>query len=1317
MRRTDNFRRFNASQRHALDTCRNLAVRANAGSGKTSVIVERIVQLLAKSWDEADPLSLSNIVAITFTRKAAGELQERLAESFRQLARGTLDPDEQAYWSARLEELPRAMVGTIDSFCGRLLREFGMHERGVTRVESDFEPVEGYEEEVLKREAINRVINRLSSTTSGDTDPELQAQIEACRWWAMHEGYAALMDHLQALLNHLLDPETIIQAHQGLPPAAARVEEEWTNSPVARRLGEERAALQGQLNALLRDLSGRKKMGASLAKLATGAAEVIEALHSGSRAGDEQALHALRDALLTKEGTPRKMGLDSVAGQLVPLQEAWRPLLENHDFDFEAEVWAREAADRLVRLLEPVHAEYRWLCQAANRFDYLTLARRMRDLLKTHPNIRKQLKQRYRYIMLDEFQDTNHLHWEILAWLVGSGPDGPLDRDRLFLVGDPQQSIYRFRHADVSVFHRVQDHIRQWNQQHGHADRPTLYDLCPDSVPSRPEQRLGLMPLAENYRSLTPMPLALMDRVFRYVFDPSVHGLDLERNAFEIDYQPLEAGLRVGNPPATGEVRYILPQEQSGDEAVEDGGQEQEEKPGSGEHLGSAQVRAVVDQLISLRGRPKITAQEHEPNTLDWCDMAVLLASRSTVLTELEKEFRSRRVPFVVTKGIGFWQRQEVRDVINLAGCLADSGNELALFAVLRGPAGQLSDTEILVLSQLGMGSLVRGLSQDLSAAEILSPSSMNGNSGSESVAAHRPVLSAAVRSALIATWRGFSAATKERLRRTAARLGQSPPGSWRRRVDRMAHADLLQRCLEESGAYAIYAAEDEGELMLANLDRLFALIRTQDVQSAPGLSRLARWLDDQMNNSLKEEQATLLPGSNAVQIMTVHAAKGLEFPVVAVMKLERRVDRPSNSRLLVKNGRERLLPQDAQSIPEPKAGTVAVVVRNPRRPREPYTPRLLRALQRLDRAQQLAESRRLFYVAATRAKERLILAGRQPSRPGRQPPSWQQWFEDALGIREEHITRMVWQDPARGHTVQIITGLTPREIVQEEKPSLPDTPLALGYLHERPRTPTIATTSLERLRQQWRDNRWEWWLRYRLHLAPRVALPCPDLAGGNAESDGPNLGTVIGTLVHRLFEMPTALRQLQREGLRQLIEAMAANLLLSPASLTGAADAEGLSIADPKQVRSVTDAVEQIWQRLHAADGSGKAVRELLEAAGDPEVPFVLKLGRWQVSGRYDKLLRKNGGLEIVDWKTDKESDPATILRRHEPQMRLYALALHCTGQAATVNGKIRVHLAMLHPLVVAPLSFLPADLEVFGGELAEELRQMDGDEFRSDR
>ena len=462
-----------------------------------------------------------------------------------------------------------------------------------------------------------------------------------------------------------------------------------------------------------------------------------------------------------------------------------------------------------------------------------------------------------------------------------------------------------------------------------------MYDQFAGASLSTDQQRLGLMPLAENYRSLSPMPLAVMDRVFCHIFDPQVHKLDPAQHPFEVSYQPFQAGLRKVNT-AVGEVRYVVPREQTEEASEVDGtaGEPEEQAP-AGDTLGRLQVRAVVDQLIELHGRPKLTARPGEPAILEWRDMAVLLPSRSTVLSELEKEFRRRRVPFIVTKGIGFWQRQEIRDVVNLATCLADTGDELALFAVLRSPLGQLSDAEILFLSQLGQGSMLRGLQYVLLVGDDLAGSAVREPADRDYARRRWQSLPSAVQAALNRVWQGFPDRSKERLRQTAARLGNRPLGSWRQRVDRMAHADLLQRCLEENGAYAIYAADADGESMLANLDRLFDLIRAEERQFAPGLARLARWLRQHMDDSLKEEQAGLAPGTDAVQIMTVHAAKGLEFPVVAVMKMERKVDRHSYARLLVKNAGDHLLPDDASFLAEPKPGTVAVKVRHPRRPRE----------------------------------------------------------------------------------------------------------------------------------------------------------------------------------------------------------------------------------------------------------------------------------------------------------------------------------------------------------------------------------------------
>ena len=120
---TANFQRFNDSQRHALDTRRNLAVRANAGSGKTSVLVERVVQLLARGRREGNSLSLGAVAAITFTRKAAAELQERLRASFQERIQAATEPEEQGFWAERIDEIPRAPIGTIDGLCGRILRD------------------------------------------------------------------------------------------------------------------------------------------------------------------------------------------------------------------------------------------------------------------------------------------------------------------------------------------------------------------------------------------------------------------------------------------------------------------------------------------------------------------------------------------------------------------------------------------------------------------------------------------------------------------------------------------------------------------------------------------------------------------------------------------------------------------------------------------------------------------------------------------------------------------------------------------------------------------------------------------------------------------------------------------------------------------------------------------------------------------------------------------------------------------------------------------------------------------------------------------
>ncbi len=238
--------------------------------------------------------------------------------------------------------------------------------------------------------------------------------------------------------------------------------------------------------------------------------------------------------------------------------------------------------------------------------------------------------------MVDEFQDTNPLQWDILSYIVGDGPDGLLDKDRLCIVGDPQQSIFRFRQADVRVFQQVHEKIVASNRHRGLAESPMAYDAMPNARLSTLEEREGFVVLAENYRSLSPLPLLLMDEVFHYTFDADKHNLNPAVDTFEIQYQRLKAGRR---EPANGEVRYVFADADT-TESEENGSENGAEETPPDEELVAAQVEAVAAEFVRLWGEPRLLPEGQEAATLRWRDMAVLLPSRSETLSALESALR-----------------------------------------------------------------------------------------------------------------------------------------------------------------------------------------------------------------------------------------------------------------------------------------------------------------------------------------------------------------------------------------------------------------------------------------------------------------------------------------------------------------------------------------------------------------------------------------------------------------------------------------------------------------------------------------------------
>jgi ATP-dependent exoDNAse (exonuclease V) beta subunit len=265
-----------------------------------------------------------------------------------------------------------------------------------------------------------------------------------------------------------------------------------------------------------------------------------------------------------------------------------------------------------------------------------------------------------------------------------------------------------------------------------------------------------------------------------------------------------------------------------------------------------------------------------------------------------------------------------------------------------------------------------------------------------------------------------------------------------------------------------------------------------------------------------------------------------------------------------------------------------------------------------------------------------------------------------------------------------------------------------------------MAVTGLEKMREIWRRNPEEWWRRYRVKVRSNISKPNSKSEIRNSNSDigvskeevsdfEVNVGTVIGTMVHRMFELGTDAIGGVGINRRPLLQAMAANLMANAPSEENIREQVEGNPVDLDLISSVVSSVEQIIGNIGKKEF--ELIRKLFEAPGEAEVEFLIPLGRWHITGRFDKLVpHPNGGWEIVDWKTDQEPDwRKTVQRYREGQMSLYALALYRTGRAALIDGGVQVHLALLHHGRVETLNFPLEELNGFAVELEKELQEMD--------
>lgn len=897
---------FTREQLLAQSTNKHLAVVANAGSGKTAVLVNRYLSLLLNGVD------VREIIAITFTKKAAAEMQKRVAEKLEAIL---ADSEQRARWNETKrirERLNSARISTIHSFCARLLRDFPIE----ADVNPNFSELSEYEGFVLKRDATIYVLEE-RLVDDGERRSETLQLLRVF-------GRSTVEQYMEELLAGAESFREIQNLYQrdtrDLTERVRRVFSAAVQQRAARAAEALRAVLStASPEAFARNKPAREQF--AQAQSAFGIMEeAIVRLSSSSNWQDLEHLIMLcstvQECLCTQSGTLRApiaksidnpVLLSDLNAQLSSAFQALDGLQEvcgNHELDTTLTEYAR-------LLCTMAHEAQQWVEKEKARLgalDFDDLQLKASTLLDNR-NVVERFGRRFRYLMVDEFQDTNELQYAIARklvaairtadtpeWLAEALPETSIN---FFIVGDPKQSIYGFRGADVRVFEKARRHIAAVNER---TAVPYLGDTS-----ATEEEYYGNVRLSASFR-LLPTVAAFVNRVCSL-------AMNTRESEFDVAYEPLVCGRQSNDPnPHNGSITLLVAQKRRKDNTTgTEDDTESEEGASEAEMLARHISKIVVSETpISVWERSR---GEEQPRPARWGDIAILARSRTGFET-LAAALRKRNIPFVIHSGTGYFDKQEILDMRSFLLFLSNPSDDIALAAILRSPFFGITDTELFNIGTSGGGSLW------------------------ERLAAYRSAY--ADSSCSLALLRAY---------RILSELLPLAP--------RLAIPSLLRTILSLTTWRAVIAAEERRDQMEANMEKLLSLAREFEEKGFRNLFDFAEELYHLARHSDSEGEAEVTVGKDAVQIMTVHASKGLEFPIVALYQSSTVNNRAASFYADPAFGACFRLPVDTDD------GI----------PGFAETPLYWLARQQA-RAREHAERKRVLYVALTRAENHLIITG-----------------------------------------------------------------------------------------------------------------------------------------------------------------------------------------------------------------------------------------------------------------------------------------------------------------------------------------------------
>jgi len=1133
----------------SLDT--TFLVEAGAGSGKTKSLVDRMIALIATGRT-----TIQTLAAVTFTRKAAAELRGRFQVALeRSLAPEPEDgkrawrPHERTLLKAALRDLEQGFIGTIHSFCARLLRERPVE----CGLDPEFVEMEEIDDAVFRETCWHDYLAK-ARQEPGDVLESLDE---------VGLSPADLRDTFDELATYPeVEPEPGRQEPPDLQAARAALERFLDESAASIPEVRPESGWDG-LQFLMRRLSGRRdRLGFTDPGLLMESFELLEGNPSIVQKRWRSKEEALRFLAAFEDFKTRTVG----------------PVLRD---------WREYRHGRALAFLKPALKDYDLRRRERSRLNFGDQLLLTASLLKENPEVRRYFEGRIKRLLVDEFQDTDPIQAEILFYLTGTDlaeTDWTLLRPApgsLFLVGDPKQSIYRFRRADIDTYNLAKEVIVRGGGE--------------------------VLDLVANFRSL-----ACIGEYVNGVFGPSggTKGLfPAAPTATQARFAPLVTRRSACESAAGGIFKITVPKEFRNSE-----------KPIA--EKDAAAISEFIDralggglQVLEIgkdgRERPRRARPE---------DFLILFRYKKN-MDIYARSLEEKGIPYEISGSDAFSESGEIAEIIALLQALQDPANAVSGIAVLRGIFFGVSD-QVLLDHRAAGGSL-----------DFTEKTSATGP-GAEPV------------------------------RRAMADLRE-----WREWTRSNPPSVALEKILEASGLLGYLASTEMGSSRAGNVLKLVEIVRSLEAEGTTSFAAISDFIADPGRLETVEEMS-LTPGRrDAVRLMNLHKAKGLEAPIVFLANPAGMKDREPDKHIVRLEGGSGSPARSATGRPR---GFFLF------RKRVGYQTKLLSQpvgwAGIVDKAALYrdAEEHRLMYVAATRAKDMLVVSS----------------YEGDLGAKK------AWRilDERLGD-VQELGLLPPRKAAAAPSvaPAISASEIAAATRGIRERKAESARAS------------------YRLETVTALAKTGPRPDDGEPGGRGREWGTAVHSLLNTLGRvwarkapgpggLPVSGEELAR---------LAGNALAAVA--VGGEKAGELAALVSAIVRT------EFWRRAMAAERKHFEIPFSVRiAAGDPDHAAIsggaslLALGGRKpvavaagapifLAGAIDLAFREADGWVIADYKSDKVSDAAlasgfeeakkafdALVAHYAPQVRIYTrLWERMTGEKVKESGLYFTSIEAWVPLI----------------------------------